>query len=701
LGNTSVTIHSNWIGTCNASSGDNDIYMYRSGTSWADCANSGEIQGIIVHEWGHSYDRNDGGGFDYTSEAYGDVVSMLAARESCFGPGLFTDGTTCSGYGDTCLTCTGFRDHDWAARTANTPATPQDFVLNNCNPAGNTQSPCGGGVHCESYPIGEAIFDLATRDLPAAGMDVDSAWQLVERLWYSTRQGSGGAIYTCALPNSDSCSATSWYQRMRVADDNDANLANGTPHAAELYAAFARHNIACGGPSDPENQSTTDCPTLPTPVLTITQQVNGPNLSWPPVPEAAEYQIYRGDLGCDRQQVPVATLDASTTSWLDDLPDPDIPRYYRVEGVFANPVCRSPVSNCEISGGGPRLQMNGHRLVEDGVHVNGNGLPDPGETVSLPVTLFNGGTADALGIAGRLRTVDPNQGRVVTPLVAYPDLAPGTALESATPHFQLTLSESGAVCGDQIALELDMDTAGTGTRHARFKMSMGDRNREFYKPDGSTILRQTQTPVISTLDLTDDTVIGDLDITLNISHPNRSELIVDLTSPEGTTVRLHNNSGSGSGLFDRYDLETEPDGPGVMADFNGESTAGVWTLAVSDTTYGTFGQAYLNSWTLHITSAGGFDCAAYACAETIPTEAPTGLLVDKAGSDLIFDWTGVAGASGYHILGSPAPHLATTVDLFGKTAGAVSLTMTGGIAGTPPLTFFQVRAVNSCSQESP
>jgi subtilisin-like proprotein convertase family protein len=345
--------------------------------------------------------------------------------------------------------------------------------------------------------------------------------------------------------------------------------------------------------------------------------------------------------------------------------------------------------------------MNGHRLVEDGVHVNGNGLPDPGETVSLPVTLFNGGTADALGVAGRLRTVDPNQGRVVTPLVAYPDLAPGTALESATPHFQLTLSESGAVCGDQIALELDMDTAGTGTRHARFKMSMGDRNREFYKPDGSTILRQTQTPVISTLDLTDDTVIGDLDITLNISHPNRSELIVDLTSPEGTTVRLHNNSGSGSGLFDRYDLETEPDGPGVMADFNGESTAGVWTLAVSDTTYGTFGQAYLNSWTLHITSAGGFDCAAYACAETIPTEAPTGLLVDKAGSDLIFDWTGVAGASGYHILGSPAPDLATTVDLFGKTAGAVSLTMTGGIAGTPPLTFFQVRAVNSCSQESP
>ena len=78
------------------------------------------------------YDENDGGDWDNTSEAYGDVVSMLASRESCFGPGLFLDGSTCTGYGDTCLTCTGFRDHDWAARILNTPATPQDFVANRC-----------------------------------------------------------------------------------------------------------------------------------------------------------------------------------------------------------------------------------------------------------------------------------------------------------------------------------------------------------------------------------------------------------------------------------------------------------------------------------------------------------------------------------------------------------------------------------------
>ena len=52
--------------------------------------------------------------------------------------------------------------------------------------------PCRREPHCESYVSSEAFFDLATRDLPAAGMDQDSAWQLVDRLWYQTRPGSGG-----------------------------------------------------------------------------------------------------------------------------------------------------------------------------------------------------------------------------------------------------------------------------------------------------------------------------------------------------------------------------------------------------------------------------------------------------------------------------------------------------------------------------
>ena len=40
-----------------------------------------------------------------------------------------------------------------------------------------------------------------------------------------TRPGSGGDAYFCHLPLSDSCGETTWYQKMRVADDDDGDLA--------------------------------------------------------------------------------------------------------------------------------------------------------------------------------------------------------------------------------------------------------------------------------------------------------------------------------------------------------------------------------------------------------------------------------------------------------------------------------------------
>jgi subtilisin-like proprotein convertase family protein len=576
-----------------------------------------------------------------------------------------------------------------------------------CSIKASVPETCGVGVHCETYPIGESIFDLATRDLPAAGMDADTAWQLVERLWYSTRAGSGGDIYTCALPDSDSCAANSWYQRMRAFDDDDGDLSNGTPHAAELYAAFARHIIACGALEDPENQSTSSCPALATPVLTVVENGAGPELGWSEIAGAVEYRIYRGDLGCDRQQVAIATVPAGTTIHVDALPDPDIPRDYRVEAIGVNAACHSAVSNCEISGAGPRLQMNAHRMLEDGAHVNGNGFPDPGETVRLPVTLFNGGTADALGVTGRLRTADPTQGRVVEPVSTYPDLAPGEESESEPPHFELTLFESGAECGDVVMLELEMDADDAATRYEQFGLSLGERNRDFVKIDGATIFRQTPVPVTSTLEVTEDRSISELDVTVDINHPNVAELIVELTSPQQTTVRLHDNTGIGSGLHIRYDLEADPDGPGTMADFEGESTLGTWTLSGQDTVWGVFGQAYLNGFTLHVTADGGFDCGPLTCPEPAPAEPPDGLVVDRVvdsgdGSvDLVFYWGSVAGAAGYHVLHSATATFDTSVDLTGRTDGPTTLTIEDGVASTPPLTYFQVRAVNSCNQESP
>lgn len=334
-----VECRTNVNSTCNASWGGR-INMYRAGNG---CGNTSQIQGVVVHEWGHGFDQNDGGGYDSSSEAYADVVAIFESRTSCIGRGFYNDGRTCGGYGDSCLTCTGIRDHDWDAREDHTPATPAGFYAGNC---GSGSGPCGKAVHCEAYVPGETMFDLATRDLPAAGLDPDSAWQLAERLWYQSRPGSGGNIHNCSLPNSDSCGTGSWYHQLRVQDDDDGNLANGTPHAAAIFAAFDRHGIACGSAGDAENQSTSSCPTLAAPVFTARALTNAVELTWDPVADASSYRVYRNENGCDRSQFPVAEVDASTTSYTDEGLANDFPVFYRLQAIGSNAACESAVSTC-------------------------------------------------------------------------------------------------------------------------------------------------------------------------------------------------------------------------------------------------------------------------------------------------------------------------------------------------------------------
>ncbi len=339
-----VTDTINLNATCNAFWDGSSVNFYKSG---GGCRNTGEIMGVFVHEWGHGLDQNDGGGMDNPSEAYADVVAFFETRESCVGRGFWGDDHNCSGYGDACLHCSGIRDQDWDVHANHSPATPQGFLANNCGGGGG---PCGKEVHCEGYVSAEAVYDLAVRDLPAAGLDTASAWQLAERLFYQSRKGGGGNNYNCALPSSDGCSSGSWFHRMLVADDDDGNLANGTPHAAALFGAFARHGIACGGPSDPANQNHGACPSFVQPFVAAAD--NGNNsvaLSWTAVPGATSYRVLRNDLGCALGQIAIDTVSAPATTYTDADAPSGFAFYYRVQALGSNPVCESAVSDCASS----------------------------------------------------------------------------------------------------------------------------------------------------------------------------------------------------------------------------------------------------------------------------------------------------------------------------------------------------------------
>ncbi len=693
--NSQVTVNVNATGTCNAF-WIGDITMYGSGNG---CSNTGEGRGVLVHEWGHGYDQNDGGGVDQPGEGYADIVATFANRDSCMSRGWYNDGRTCGGYGDTCLTCTGIRDVDWAKRQNNTPITASGFVMNNCPGGGQGWSPCGQEPHCEGMLVGEIIFDLATRDLPAAGLDQDSAWQLAERLFYETRPGSGGVAYSCLRGNANSCGSFTWFQKMRVADDDDGDLTNGTPHAAAIFAAFGRHALACGSASDATHQSTSSCPTLTAPSLTVVEGVSDTELNWSAVSGADEYRVYRGDLGCDRQQIPIAVVTG--TSYTDLTADQELPRAYRIEAFGANPACTSPVSNCESTPSGGRLQYHSHRFAEDG--SADNNIPDPGETVQMPVSLLNSGVDTATLVQGTLRLVNPSQGVISDANADWALIPASNVLESDAPYFELTVDET-VHCGDVLALEMDYLAANAAAGTVAIDVPLGDPHRDFLQDLVETLLPDPGSVVVSTIAIVQDHPITELDVSVQVQHGLEEELIVDLTSPEGTTVRLHNqvDLAGVNGLNLRYDLDRSPDGPGTMADFVGESTLGAWTLRVEDTGSLSSGNGYLREWTLHFDVDSGFDCHPFGCAEPIPGTEVTGVLVNKvvngAALDLVFDWDSMA-VAGYHLIQSESPAFTVELDS-GQTTGT-TLTLPDGANTTPDLTYFLVRGANSCDQQGP
>jgi len=104
----------------------------------------------------------------------------------------------------------------------------------------------------------------------------------------------------------------------------------------------------------------------------------------------------------------------------------------------------------------------------------------------------------------------------------------------------------------------------------------------------------------------DSYCIADLDLVVDFTHTYQGDLIVELVSPQGTMVRMHDRTGgSDDNLVRTYDDDggATPDGPGIMADYETEFAAGTWTLRFSDNAGGDTG--VLNSWQLRIASQVG------------------------------------------------------------------------------------------------
>ena len=324
--------------TCNAYWDGSALNFFKSG---GGCGNTGELPGVSLHEFGHGLDQNDGNGSspDYgTGETYGDITGVLQTHQSCLGGGFL--GGNCGGYGWPCTSCTGVRDIDYQKHTPQTPATPANFNKVQC-PSAACQGPCGKECHCESAPSSQAIWDLAARDLISWGMDQTTAWQLVDKLWYLSRSTAGSA-FTCNANGEDGCGGSSYFTVFRVADDCDGNLANGTPHASAIYAAFNRHGIGCSSVVNTDNDC--GCAVLAAPVISGTAGNNQTTINWSVVAGAASYDVYRNETDCGAGFTKVG--NSASTTFTDNGVANGVTYYYRVEAKGTGACPPSPMSNC-------------------------------------------------------------------------------------------------------------------------------------------------------------------------------------------------------------------------------------------------------------------------------------------------------------------------------------------------------------------
>jgi hypothetical protein len=189
-GDTVITV--NIADNCNAYY-DGTLNFFQAGQG---CNNTARLADVVYHEWGHGLHDHSllAGFFDGAlSEGAGDTVSFLMTGDSDLAPGFFTTGGV-------------LRQAD------NTNSYPADLV---------------GEVHEDGLIFAGAMWDTYQNIVAVEGQasGIHSTRLLLAGLL------KGGPDIAASLDEA------------LVADDDDGNLANGTPHQCAIVDGFAQHGL--------------------------------------------------------------------------------------------------------------------------------------------------------------------------------------------------------------------------------------------------------------------------------------------------------------------------------------------------------------------------------------------------------------------------------------------------------------------------
>ncbi|MCP4656169.1 MAG: trypsin-like serine protease [bacterium] len=234
--------------------------------------------------------------------------------------------------------------------------------------------------------------------------------------------------------------------------------------------------------------------------------------------------------------------------------------------------------------------------------ANVNGLWEPRENVTVPVLVR--GSGDFTSVQGTLTTSTPGV-NVIDGTATWPDLTSGVDATSDAPHFTIRLTYAVA-CFSEVDFQVEITTAEGGPFTLVFSHPVGapltpDVPQPI--PDGGG----SGSPGISTLEVAQDVTLTDVDVRAEITHTYVGDLALSLRSPVGTEVVLLDRPGVPAGTYgcsdnnmnvtfddaSGFDPESYCPGSdpwysgfaapvGSLGDFNGQSSAGTWSLIVSD-----------------------------------------------------------------------------------------------------------------------
>lgn len=209
-GTVSATV--NIADECNAMSDGDSLYFLQSSDF---CENTGRMSDVIYHEFGHSVHNQSlipgVGSFDGAlSEGISDYLAATVVGDSGVGRGFF--------FTDEPLRELDPEGFEWT--------WPQD----------------NGEVHDAGRIIGGTLWDLRTLLIAKYGQQ--EGVRRTDRLWYeATRRAVDmPSMYGAAL----------------VVDDDDGNLANGTPDGCEINAAFGAHGLFASNAETAERVTATE-----------------------------------------------------------------------------------------------------------------------------------------------------------------------------------------------------------------------------------------------------------------------------------------------------------------------------------------------------------------------------------------------------------------------------------------------------------